>query len=55
MPTYIKEEFEMKRENEMKKKIYEPVSAVIVKLQAEDLLTVSDGNNMSINLPLDRL
>ena len=55
MPTYIKEEFEMKRENEMKKKIYEPVSAVIVKLQAEDLLTVSGGDDFGINLPLDRL
>ena len=46
----------MKPENEMKKRIYEPVSAVVVRLQAEDLLTVSDGgDDLGINLPLDRL
>lgn len=45
----------MKPENEMKKRIYEPVSAVVVRLQAEDLLTVSDGDDFGINLPLDRL
>ena len=45
----------MKLENEMKKRIYEPVSAVIVRLQAEDLLTVSIGGDSGINLPLDPL
>ena len=45
----------MKIENEMKKRIYEPVSAVIVNFQTKDLLTVSGGNEPGINLPLDRL
>lgn len=46
----------MNLENETKKRVYEPVSAVIVSLAAEDLLTVSDGgDNLGINLPLDPL
>lgn len=43
----------MKLENE--KRIYEPVSAVIVRIQAEDLLTASGGNEPGIDLPLDPL
>ena len=46
----------MKFENETRKRIYESVSVVIVKLQAEDLLTVSGGgDDFGINLPLDPL
>ena len=56
MPTYSKEDFEMNLENETKKYVYEQASAVIVSLAAEDILTVSDGDDgLGINLPLDRL
>ena len=55
MPTYIKEDFEMKPENETTKRIYQPATAVIVRFQAEDLLTVSVGGDNGINLPLDPL